>query len=231
MKGHGVLALTCTHSLESSHPMNRTFGHALSAKTSGRSGWQNGFNLCLAAGLVMVVLGCGGSKSPASGAGGTTGVTVGVGGNSGTVACGAPGEICCAGNVCNGGGCCLPQAADGGGNARICTGAGQVCTGTGVSGTCGGGSCTGAAGTRVRRRRPGLLRWRGGRRRRRRRYLLHRQRRALHGWDVHRLRDLRHGVLSGRRRQSVPGYVELPAGRRWNRLHALRCFRTDLLRG
>ena len=58
--------------------------------------------------------------------------------------CGGPGQPCCASNVCDGGGCCVPVT--GGGNARVCIAAGQECVGGGATGTCNGGSCAAAGG-------------------------------------------------------------------------------------
>src|SRR4051812_2970921 len=94
-------------------------------KTSSneRAARKYGWNACCLAGLLLIAVGCGGGSKPATGSGGNTGnagSTGAVGGGSGT-ACGAPGEACCAGNVCNGGGCCINQPTDAGGNARLCT--------------------------------------------------------------------------------------------------------------
>jgi hypothetical protein len=99
--------------------------------------------LCLSS---MLVVACGGgSKGTPTGTGGRTG---GGTGGAGPTDCGGPGQLCCTGNICNSGGCCIPMASDaGGGNDRICVSAGQTCTGMNISGTCTAGSCTDTAGT------------------------------------------------------------------------------------
>src|SRR3954462_4995336 len=121
-----------------------------------------------AAGLMLALAGCGGSKGKGTGGSGggslggsagsnTTGVGGGNGGGSGSggspagaggtaVACGASGQPCCAGNACDSGGCCIPGVPDAGPGQRTCIGAGQACVGNGVSGTCAAGSCTNTSG-------------------------------------------------------------------------------------
>ena len=125
-----------------------------SGKTSQSHGCMRDYAILvrIAATLCILSAACGSSSKPASGSGGGTGtgaVSGGTGGSGGStvVACGASGQACCTGNVCNGGGCCIPMTPDGGGGAqRICVGAGQTCTGTGVTGTCSAGSCSNTVG-------------------------------------------------------------------------------------
>src|SRR5579859_3553493 len=103
--------------------------------------------------------GCGGSTpSDQAGAAGQSTGSAGANGAAGTsgtggsrqgdasTACGAPGAPCCGGNSCDGGGCCIPMAMQGGAPTRVCVGAGQTCSGTNVAGTCQAGSCMSSAG-------------------------------------------------------------------------------------
>jgi hypothetical protein len=116
--------------------------------TAARPGLNRASNgLCQRLAMLVVMLGaisCGNTNKAPGGAGGSGGAGSGGSGGTSPSPCGASGQACCGGNVCNGGGCCLPGM---GGGARVCVGAGEACSGTGVAGTCTGGSCTGAAGT------------------------------------------------------------------------------------
>src|SRR5205814_4750438 len=107
--------------------------------------------------MSLVMVGCGGGSNRAEGPpsnsndGGAPLPDVGSGGSDvGTTAdgapCGAPGQACCGGNSCNGGGCCIPVPMMNAGGGRMCVGAGQACMGTNVAGTCGAGSCTDTGG-------------------------------------------------------------------------------------
>src|SRR5258708_20890869 len=102
----------------------------------------------------LLAAGCGGGNNTLSGGTGGNGG----GGTGGPSACGAPGETCCGGNTCNGNGCCVLMAGDGGGSVRRCVGSGQACAGTNVSGMCSAGSCSNSAGRTARGLNPICLR-------------------------------------------------------------------------